>query len=125
MKKRPVEYICPEHVADLVRKETQYGGRYSCPVEGCTVVCWDGSTSTPADYETRQARMKAHDSFDRLWKSGMFNRKEAYRELARYLRIKKEDAHIGQFDKTTALKVCDFVKNILAKREKSEREEKC
>ncbi len=64
--------ICPEHNCLLESHKTQFGVRFQCPMAGCTVACWDGSTSTPADYETRQARIAAHDPFDYLWKSGMF-----------------------------------------------------
>lgn len=107
--------ICPKHGYGLVPQNTQYGIRYACPATYCTVVCWDGSTSTPADYDTRQARLEAHNAFDQLWKSGTFKRKEAYRQLAKYLGIAIRNTHIGRFDKDTALKVCDFAENILAK----------
>ena len=108
--------ICPTHKCNLVPNKTKYGVRYGCPEQLCTVACWDGSTSTPADYDTRQARIEAHDFFDHLWKSGIFTRSEAYKRLAKFLRVKTKDTHIGQFDKVTALKVRDFAENILAKR---------
>ena len=105
--------ICPKHKCELVPQKTKYGTRYNCPELACTVVCWDGSTSTPADYNTRQARIEAHDAFDRLWRSGMFKRKEAYHKLAKHLKMKTEDVHIGHFDKDTALEVGEFAKMIL------------
>lgn len=90
---------------ELVPTETQYGVRYSCPVGGCTVVLWAGSTSTPADYETRQVRIRAHDAFDRLWKSGSLTRYACYRQLAKYLKLSREQVHIGMFD----IKQCEAV----------------
>jgi len=89
---------CPQHPnEDLVSQQTKYGVRYACPVSKCTVVCWDGSTSTPADYNTRQARIVVHKTFDEVWKSGIMSRREAYRRLARYLELPRRQAHIGCF----------------------------
>ena len=105
--------LCPEHKKALVPQETKYDTRYACPYPTCTVVCWDGPTSTPADYETRQARMKAHNSFDKLWRSGMFTRRNAYKKLADFLGRKVKNTHIGQLDRETALKVQDFARSIL------------
>lgn len=82
---------------ELVSQQTKYGVRYACPILNCTVVCWDNSTSTPADYETRKARMLTHKVFDEVWKSGIMTRKEAYRRLAKYLELPKRQAHIGCF----------------------------
>lgn len=104
--------LCPEHVKSLVATKTKYGTRNSCPVAGCTVACWDGSTSTPADEETRQARMDAHNAFDRLWKSGAFSRKKAYRKLAEFMGLKAEKTHIGLFNKYQARAVIEFCKEI-------------
>ena len=106
--------ICPNHKSKLIPQKTKYGIRYNCPEQGCTVACWDGSTSSPADYETRQARIEAHDFFDYLWKHGLFKRKEIYKKLADFLGLKGKDTHIGQFDKETALKVRGFAENIIA-----------
>jgi len=59
--------ICPEHKISLNYTDTQYGKRYYCP--DCDVVLWEGSTSTPANYETRQLRIKRHALFDKRWKT--------------------------------------------------------
>ena len=108
-----MERICPTHNKELVSKKTQYGIRYSCPVGLCSVVVWNGSTSTPADYETRQARIAAHDSFDKLWKSGMFKRSEAYKQLSQHLGLSKKETHIGYFDIETCSEVIYFVSAII------------
>jgi DNA (cytosine-5)-methyltransferase 1 len=52
--------MCPTHQERLMACHTRYGVRMACPVDGCTVACWDGATSTPADQETRDARIAAH-----------------------------------------------------------------
>ncbi|KKK70910.1 hypothetical protein LCGC14_2919230 [marine sediment metagenome] len=52
-----VKKVCPIHKCKLVGSYTIYGLRFECPEVGCTVVCWSGSTSTPADYETRSMRI--------------------------------------------------------------------
>lgn len=96
----------------LVPSKTKYGIKYQCPVQGCTVACWDGSTSTPVDIRTRKARIAAHDSFDAIWKSGMFKRKEAYRRLSEYLKINPKDCHIGMFDLETANKTHEFADKL-------------
>ena len=75
--------LCPVHNISLVAKETKFGIRYGCPEKICTVACWDGDNSTPADYETRKERSLAHIFFDPLWKSGKMKRKEAYKLLAK------------------------------------------
>ena len=93
---------------NLVPHNTKYGIRFTCPVGGCTVFSWNGNP--PADYSTRQARIKAHEALDHLWKSGMLKRSNAYRKLARFLDIK--EAHIANFDKEQCDKVIKFGNDI-------------
>lgn len=108
---------CSTHSArNLEPHNTKFGIRYSCPVMGCTVVAWSGSTSTPANYSTRQMRMKAHDAFDELWKSGMFTRTEAYHKLSLYLGIIQQSTHIGHFDSDRCQKVIEFSRTIVEDR---------
>lgn len=98
-RRKRVRYFCTTHkLVQLEAQETRFGLRWSCPTDCCTVVLWDGSTSTPADYETRQARIEAHSWFDSLWQSGSYTRSGAYKALARYLRIPTRQTHIGHFD---------------------------
>ena len=102
---------CPKHNIPLLANQTQFGLRHQCPEPGCTVVCWDGQNSTPADKETRDARMEAHKYFDRLWPH-QIERKEAYRLLAEFLGLSCKDTHIGYFDKEVADKVVVFAKAL-------------
>ena len=100
---------CITHSARTLEPvQTKYGIRYHCPVGGCTVVLWDGSTSTPADYQTRQARIEAHSWFDRLWQSGSYTRKGAYKALSKYLRIPTRKTHIGHFNVEQCQRTVDF-----------------
>lgn len=94
--------VCPVHIKKLIPVKTKYGVRHSCVVKGCTVACWDGSTSTPADDEVRGLRMKAHEVVDVLWKVGGMKRKEVYK------RKERKDVHIGFFNKKELLKVIEF-----------------
>jgi len=89
---------CPKHNAKLKAKKTQYGIRLSCPINGCTVACWGGSTSTPADYETRQARRAAHSAFDPLWRGNGMSKGIAYKQLSKFMGLQQKETHIGYFD---------------------------
>lgn len=54
---------------------------------------------TPGDVETKEARMIAHERFDRLWKGAgrRMSRNAAYRLLQGVMGMGKEEAHIGRF----------------------------
>ena len=100
---------CSIHSAkELVPTKTRWGLRYSCSVGGCTVVCWNGSTSTPADYATRQTRIRAHEAFDALWQSGTMKRKTAYKMLAKHLGLTRRQTHLGQLNITQCERVITF-----------------
>ena len=105
---------CPKHQISLLPQETRFGIRSFCPHEGCTVAIWDGGTSTPADFETRQARREAHQIFDTLWQTGTFRRKEAYSKLAEHLGLSIKKTHIGYFDVKQCQKTITFAKILIA-----------
>lgn len=52
---------------------------------------------TPANVKTKEARMRAHVEFDRLWKGGAMTRTEAYVVMREVMGITQEEAHIGKF----------------------------
>lgn len=60
---------------------------------------------TLANAELREKRKEAHRALDRLWKSGMMRRPEAYRLLQLYLGLPEEEAHIARF----SLRRCEEV----------------
>ena len=101
---------CPEHAVPLHLTNTRYGVRGACPVDGCTVVGWDGPTSTPADAVTRTLRREAHDSFDPLWKN-VRERSALYAELAAFLCLPVDYTHIGMFNAEQCRRVLLFCAN--------------
>lgn len=80
------------------------------------VGCHKG-TSLPlgrlANERLRTLKKEAHRQFDPIWKSGLMNRKEAYKWLASMLKISVEDCHIGMFD----IKVCQKVIHLCRKQD--------
>ena len=99
---------CPEHNVPMEANRTRYGVRWGCPLDGCTLVCWGGDTSTVADYETRQARRAAHAAFNSLHEGGEMSKGEAYKQLAAYMGLHQKKAHIGHFNKQQCEQVLAF-----------------
>lgn len=98
---------CPECGSDMVLRYTlKFGGRYfyGCseyPICNAIHGCHQDSKKPfgiPADKETKQWRIKAHKSFDWLWKSGNMKRAEAYKWMQLSLGLSSKKAHIGMFD---------------------------
>ena len=106
------KYKCPDNKVRLVVLQSPYGRKWECPVAGCTVACWGGPTSTPADAATRKARIAAHAQFDQIWKSGRMRRAEAYKRLQDHLGLSKGRTHIGMFDAETCARVIEFCKSL-------------
>lgn len=48
-----------------------------------------------ASQHVRLTRMRAHEAFDRIWRSGRMSRGQAYRWLASELGVPEQDAHMG------------------------------
>ena len=78
---------------------------YRCLTPGCrtsTAAHPDGRVAaTPANKETRDARIVAHDAFDALWKSGVVTRQVAYAWLQHKLHVE----HIGH----ATLEACEDI----------------
>jgi len=51
-----------------------------------------------ADRILRQARVAAHNAFDRQWKRGKLTRSQAYEKLSRLMSISRAECHISMFD---------------------------
>lgn len=78
------------------------------------MVCGSGPYSTPADYETRLSRTKAHREFDPIWESGLFSsRRAAYRWLAEVLGIPEDDCHFGRFDSSQCEEAVWHIRSLL------------
>ena len=52
----------------------------------------------PADKETKQARIKAHEAFDWIWQDNHMKRGVAYKMLAQRMGLTQDECHIGMFD---------------------------
>lgn len=93
------DLICPECGRSMPLVETCWPDRpwqYRCRC-GVTHGCHpDGSPlGVPADRATRQARIDAHEVFDRLWRGGPLHRQQAYDELAVAMGVERGEAHFG------------------------------
>lgn len=81
-----------------------HGQVYVCPdyprCRGTHRAHKDGTpTGIPADAQTGEARKRAHERFDRLWKSGRVTRPQAYVILRRIMGLSIPEAHIGRFSR--------------------------
>lgn len=65
----------------------------------------------PADKETKQWRIKAHEVFDKLWKGPgpTMMRHDAYRYVAGLLGIPSEDMHIARFSINDCKRLIDVL----------------
>jgi hypothetical protein len=52
---------------------------------------------TLANKKLRLFRIKTHERFDKLWKTELMSRDEAYSLLRRALNVSEEEGHIGMF----------------------------
>ena len=116
MKKEKI--ICPKcnKEAPWVENKEKYGRNYGksymcyfCEPCGTYVGCHNNTRKplgTMADKELMGWRIKAHTSFDTLWKSGRMSRKSAYQLLKEKF---GREIHIGESD----IKTCkEIIKNI-------------
>lgn len=101
-----LEYPCPDCGAKLVLKNSKHGKFYGCEKWAetkCTgaIGCHPGtdrSLGIPANKETRDLRIQAHEVFDELWRNSSMTRRESYRWMEKELNLKPEEAHIGRFN---------------------------
>lgn len=95
---------CPECGRNMVLRSSKFGKFYGCSgYPNCKVTHGAHSDGRPlgrpANYETRQWRIKAHKVFDVLWKGpdAVMDRSEAYVWMQKTLALSEEEAHIGNF----------------------------
>lgn len=111
---------CPEHNLKMVKRKSKFPGRpffWGCEMYPlCTYRIGAHPSGeplgTPADPETRQWRIKAHDAFDRVWKQWGYTREEAYNLLSLLMNVPLKDAHIANFNLEQCKKVvaeCDKI----------------
>lgn len=120
---------CPYCGAEVVLKDAdfiyhsaksrQWGKVWVCsnfPKCNSYVGCHQGTTiplGRLANERLRTLKMEAHKQFDPIWKSGLMNRKEAYKWLADMLKIPVDECHIGMFD----IKMCQRVIHLCKKQD--------
>lgn len=120
-----MKVICPYcgKQAKLVKNEVIYGRTYGngwaylCkPCEAYVGLHDNGKPlGVPAKKELRQLRMKAHDSFDKIWKaekSRLF-RTMLYKALSKYMGLSEKETHIGSFNEEQCKKVLEFTRDYI------------
>jgi len=119
--------LCPEPGCDgrLILKESKYGLFYGCTewprtrCPGAHGAHPDGTPlGIPASKETKQARMKAHDAFDMLWKqpTKVIDRRGAYKWMQAMMNLTTEEAHIGRFTIEQCEELCGLVEKYAPKK---------
>lgn len=107
---------CPKHDVSLVPKRTKYGKRWSCPVKGCDICCWNGPTSTPANKQLRTYRHRLHELFDPLWSNAekvFSTRGEAYLWLSSKMLLHQRETHFGMFSIQQCREAEVHIKNLI------------
>lgn len=94
---------CPECGKNMVLRNSKHGLFYGCSAfPECKAAHGahpDGKPlGIPANKETKQWRIKAHDIFDAWWKAKGMKRKEAYKAMQEIMGISNKEAHIGSFN---------------------------
>ncbi len=98
-----LDHPCPECGSAMVLRNSKYGLFYGCSTyPNCKAshgAHKDGKPlGTPADKKTKGARIRAHDSFDQLWKGKHMSRSEAYVWMQEAMEMTEDEAHIGKFN---------------------------
>lgn len=107
---KSINKVCPEHQLMMITSNTRYGVRRDCPNRDCDYVGWNGNT--PANKQTRFARILAHETFDRIWRAGILPRSRAYKSLAVYLNKTQGQTHIAKFSFAECHKVLNFCEEL-------------
>lgn len=111
-----LEHPCPECGWSMVLRTSKFGLFYGCTqFPACTAAHGahkDGRPlGIPANKATKDARIKAHAAFDRLWKDKHMKRKEAYVWMQGAMSMTADDAHIGRF----TIEQCEQLEAAVAK----------
>lgn len=93
---------CPDCNVRMWLRDSKFGRFYGCGnYPKCDMVhsCHEDGTpmGVPANKETRQARIRAHTEFDKLWKGQRMSRSQAYTWMQLTMGLTADDAHIGRF----------------------------
>jgi len=105
------DLTCPECGARMVLRNSRFGLFFGCTkYPECRATHGAHQDlgvplGVPADKETKQWRVKAHEAFDTLWKNGRMSRTKAYEWMRGAMGLSEEEAHIGMFDKETCVRL--------------------
>lgn len=102
------EPLCPSCGNEARASITRFGRRHDC----CGLWSWDGAPLVDAD--THEARKRAHEAFDEIWKGGLTTRAAAYKTLAEKLNIQHKDCHIKLMSADIASRVPEVARAIIA-----------
>lgn len=105
---------CSQCPCLMMLTRSRFGLCYVCPcgeVHGANQQTGE-ALGIPADKETRQLRVKAHQIFDNWWKQKGLKRRRAYRQLALLLNLEQKDCHIAMFDKVQCLKLINILERL-------------
>lgn len=109
---------CPQCGAKMRLRESKHGLFYGCEnYPRCDATHGAHKDSgeplgTPADKRTKWWRMRAHDAFDLIWKEKKHKRNPLYGKMASFLRLSREDCHIGRFDVDMCQRSIQFSNNL-------------
>lgn len=113
-------YACPECGSSMHLRDSKHGLFYGCAAyPTCRATHGahpDGRPlGTPANAETKRARIAAHEAFDKLWKEPerYMTRRDAYRWLADLLGLSPGEAHIATFDRGQCNAVIDGATKVV------------
>lgn len=117
-----LEHPCPECGSAMLLRSSKFGLFYGCiEYPKCRAAHGahpDGTPlGTPADKETKMARIRAHEVFDAIWKRRHMSRSEAYAWMQRTMGLSDADAHIGKFTIDQCEELAELVGEYLAERE--------
>ena len=73
----------------------------------------DVPKGTLADSELRNKRIRAHQSFDAIWKQGIMTRGQAYQWMQHKFSLTKAQAHIGYFSDYMCNELIDACQEVL------------
>lgn len=99
-----LDHPCPDCESSMVLRTSKYGLFYGC-VEFPKCKAAHGAhkktglpLGTAAGKKTKQARIRAHDAFDQLWKGKHMSRGDAYGWMQEQMSMTGDEAHIGKFN---------------------------
>ena len=104
-----LKHPCPECGEPMVLRDSRYGLFYGCTTYPKCKSTHGAHKKTgeplgiPGNAETKKARIRAHDSFDQLWKVAHMERADAYVWMQEAMEMTGDEAHIGKF----TIDLCD------------------